>query len=107
MCRNSEIIAKNNIGSIKHCSHCKQIEIQLDSLVSYMSFNRFYNLYISLVEIKENIDFYENAKDNEKIMITSPIKNTYFSFTTKQIEEVLNLFEDAVLIFEVYKVVNE
>lgn len=107
MCRHSDEIAKNNIGQIRYCKNCEQIEMQLESIVSYMNFTRFSNLYLSLVEIRESVNIYDDGDFNDRLLITSPIKDTYFSFTLEQINQVLTLFEESFLMLEVNMILNE
>lgn len=107
MCRHSDEIAKNSIGRIRYCKYCQQIEMQLESIVSYMNYTRYANLYLSLVEIKESVTIYDDGDFNDKLLITSPIKDTYFSFTLEQINEVLELFQESFLMLEVNMILNE
>ncbi len=107
MCKHSEKIASNEIGKIRHCKYCNQVEVQIGALISYMSITRFTNLYLSLVEIKESVAIYDDADFNEKLMITSPIKDTYFAFTVGEIKELIFLFEEALLMFEVQRILSE
>ncbi len=107
MCKHSDEIAKNSIGQIRYCKYCQQIEMQLESIVSYMNYTRFANLYLSLVEIKESVTIYDDGEFHDKLLITSPIKDTYFSFTLEQINEVLSLFQESFLMLEVNMILNE
>lgn len=81
--------------------------MQLESIVSYMNYTRYANLYLSLVEIKESVTIYDDGDFNDKLLITSPIKDTYFSFTLEQINEVLELFQESFLMLEVNMILNE
>lgn len=107
MCKHSDEIAKNSIGRIRYCKYCQQIEMQLESIVSYMNYTRYANLYLSLVEIKGSVTIYDDGDFNDKLLITSPIKDTYFSFTLEQINEVLELFQESFLMLEVNMILNE
>ena len=107
MCKHSDEIAKNNIGQIRYCKYCEQIEMQLESIVSYMNYTRYTNLYLSLVEIRESVTIYDDGEFEDKLLITSPIKDTYFSFTLDQINQVLTLFEESFLMLEINMILNE
>ncbi|MCT4582723.1 MAG: hypothetical protein N4A35_15010 [Flavobacteriales bacterium] len=107
MYKHSDKIASNEIGKIRHCKYCNQVEVQIGAIVSYMSITRFTNLYLSLVDIKESVSIYDEAEFHEKLMITSPIKDTYFAFTVHEIKTLLALFEEALLMFEVQRILSE
>lgn len=107
MCKDTNQIAKNNIGSISYCQSCERIQMRLQYLVSFISYDLVKQLYQSLVDIKKKIEQFDNVNYNEKLLITSPIKDTYFSFTLNEVKEVLDLLEEALVILEVHQLLKQ
>ena len=75
--------------------------------ISFINYDLLKRLYKSLADIKNDIEVYDNGNFNEKLLITSPIKDTYFSFTLKEVKEVLELLEEALIILEVHQLLKK
>lgn len=98
----SEKLHKNDYGEVVLCGCCENLQLTMGNVMLKMPSKGFYNLQQVLGAMLRDKAFAARLQcPNQKLIIRTPSKHLFISVTPPEFKALVDLIENALLIYEV------